>query len=197
METEKTVAERLKDFMDHVGLSNSQFADTTGISRPTLSQLLNGRNKSINDQFLRKINEAYPQLDIRWLLFGSGDMLMDANSQFSGPQNAPGTDNPGADSSVNQEPDKSEGFRLHTSPELPKEISAIVSGASGAGLARKTDSPAQDSMAADAFYYDVRSMPESDSPEPRTDIKKEAASRKVTSILVLYSDGSFETFAPA
>ena len=76
-------------------------------------------------------------------------------------------------------------------------ISAIVSGASGAGSARKTDSPAQDSMAADAFYYDVRSMPESDSPEPRTDIKKEAASRKVTSILVLYSDGSFETFAPA
>ena len=39
------IISRLKTYLNSMNISNSQFADTCGIPRPTLSQLLNGRNK--------------------------------------------------------------------------------------------------------------------------------------------------------
>lgn len=79
---EGNIAIRLKLFMDHKGMSNSQFADGAGIPRPSLSQLLNGRNKKISDILIRQIHSAYPELSIAWLLFGEGDMLdADAHTQ--------------------------------------------------------------------------------------------------------------------
>ncbi|MBR6014346.1 MAG: helix-turn-helix domain-containing protein, partial [Selenomonadaceae bacterium] len=41
------IVSRLKMFLEQAGISNSQFADTCDIPRPTLSQLLNGRNKKV------------------------------------------------------------------------------------------------------------------------------------------------------
>lgn len=72
---EQNVATRLKFFLESQGLSNSQFADTCGIPRPTLSQLLTGRNKKISDILVGQIHQSYPQLSIMWLLFGEGPML--------------------------------------------------------------------------------------------------------------------------
>lgn len=72
---EDNVAIRLKGFMDKMELSNSQFADTCGIPRPTLSQLLTGRNKKISDVLVGQIHSAFPRLSVLWLLFGEGDML--------------------------------------------------------------------------------------------------------------------------
>lgn len=77
---EENVAIRLKVFMDSMGLSSSQFADTCGISRPTLSQLLSGRNKKVSDVIIGLIHKAFPQLSVVWLLFGEGDMLQATSS---------------------------------------------------------------------------------------------------------------------
>lgn len=73
---EDNVAIRLKGFIDEMGLTNSQFADTCGIPRPSLSQILSGRNKKISDVIVGQIHMAFPQLSVLWLLFGEGDMLM-------------------------------------------------------------------------------------------------------------------------
>ncbi len=70
-------------------ISSTQFADACGIPRPTLSQILSGRNKKISDEVIAKIHEAYPRLSVLWLLFGEGDMIMPTNIQFSVPQNTP------------------------------------------------------------------------------------------------------------
>ena len=72
---EENVAVRLKLFMDQMGISNSQFADQCGIPRPSLSQLLNGRNKKISDVIVRQIHDRYPELSVLWLMFGEGNML--------------------------------------------------------------------------------------------------------------------------
>lgn len=72
---EENVAIRLKLFMEKMGISNSQFADQCGIPRPSLSQLLNGRNKKISDVIVRQIHERYPELSVLWLMFGEGNML--------------------------------------------------------------------------------------------------------------------------
>lgn len=73
---EDNVAIRLKLFMDYLQISNSQFADQCGIPRPSLSQLLNGRNKKISDVLVKQIHDQFPRLSIVWLLFGEGDMLV-------------------------------------------------------------------------------------------------------------------------
>ena len=70
------IVSRLKTFLEQAGISNSQFADTCDIPRPTLSQLLNGRNKKVSDEVIGKIHRAYPSLNVMWLMFGDGEMLM-------------------------------------------------------------------------------------------------------------------------
>lgn len=75
------IVSRLKLFLENRNIANSQFADTCGIPRPTLSQILNGRNKKISDELISKIHQAYPSLSILWLMFGEG--VMDIDSSIS------------------------------------------------------------------------------------------------------------------
>lgn len=77
------IVSRLIRFKDFTGLTNSQFADTAQIPRPTLSQFLNGRNKRLSDDLCAKLHSAFPMLNMLWLLFGEGDMLTDSNIEFS------------------------------------------------------------------------------------------------------------------
>lgn len=68
------IATRLKAIIESLGLTDSQFADTCAISRPTLSLLLAGKNKKISDVMLSQIHHAFPKVSILWLLFGEGEM---------------------------------------------------------------------------------------------------------------------------
>lgn len=80
------IVNRIKAFMAAGNISSTQFADACGIPRPTLSQILGGRNKKISDEVISKIHEAYPALSVMWLLFGEGEMTIARNTQFSEPQ---------------------------------------------------------------------------------------------------------------
>ena len=77
------IISRLKRFLDQNGISNSQFADTCDIARPTLSQLLNGRNKKVSDEVISKIHAAYPAMNIMWLMFGDGEMFVSGAASSS------------------------------------------------------------------------------------------------------------------
>lgn len=79
-----TAAIRLKHFLDYTGMTNSQFADSCGIPRPTLSQLLSGRNKKLSDQVLLPIHRRFPELSLVWIMFGEGDMLMPGSDRRGG-----------------------------------------------------------------------------------------------------------------
>ena len=81
------IVSRLKKFITYAKVPVTQFADNCNIARPTLSQLLNGRNKKVSDELISKIHEAYPTLSVLWLMFGEGDMLTDKNIETSQPQN--------------------------------------------------------------------------------------------------------------
>lgn len=81
------VVSRLKYFMDSSGLTISQFADTCNIPRPTMSQLISGRNKRISNEIFDKIHNGFPNLSILWLMFGEGQMLVNENIEISEPQN--------------------------------------------------------------------------------------------------------------
>lgn len=81
------IVNRLKLFMESKGIAISQFADTCGIPRPTMSQILNGRNKKISDELITKIHFSYPELSVLWLMFGEGSMESNANIQTSEVEN--------------------------------------------------------------------------------------------------------------
>ncbi|MDO5396113.1 MAG: helix-turn-helix domain-containing protein [Bacteroidales bacterium] len=66
---------RLKEYIEYLGMQNSQFADKAQIPRPTLSQILNGRNKKISNELIDKLHYTFPNLNIMWLLFGDGEMV--------------------------------------------------------------------------------------------------------------------------
>ena len=70
------VAGRIKQFIDHLGITITQFADNTGIQRSSMSQILGGRNQKISITTIGKIHASYPELSIYWLLYGHEPMLI-------------------------------------------------------------------------------------------------------------------------
>jgi len=179
------VLDRLIKFINSTGLSSTQFADKTGIPRPSLSQMLHGRNKSVNNQVLAKLNTTFPELNILWLLFGRGDMLQSANIETSEPQNTQINANTQTQNPVNENA-ASYGFtedanlfsiqnrtnttsNLKTEPIQPQE-------ATNSGVKDNNDR--------------IQNIPSSLQDIPNDD------GRQISSIIVLYSDGSFETFRP-
>lgn len=80
------IVDRLKIYMEHTGLPISQFADAALIPRPTLSQILSGRNKKISNEVLEKLHDAFPSLNVAWLLFGDGEMTKECGTAPSSPK---------------------------------------------------------------------------------------------------------------
>lgn len=94
---------RLKFFLETHQIAISQFADTCRIPRPTLSQILSGRNKKISDELITKIHNAYPELSVLWLMFGEGEMEVTGNIEISEPQNGVKSPYPIADAAESQQ----------------------------------------------------------------------------------------------
>lgn len=65
---------RLKTFAESRGLTQYRMAKDMGISQPTITRYFQGIGEPAGG-ILAKIAEAYPDLNIRWLLTGKGEML--------------------------------------------------------------------------------------------------------------------------
>ena len=62
---------RLEIILDYYSLNASSFADKIGVQRSSMSHLLSGRNKPSLD-FVMKILEVFPDVDLYWILNGTG-----------------------------------------------------------------------------------------------------------------------------
>lgn len=62
---------RLEEILEYYALSASGFADKINVQRSSLSHLLSGRNKPSLD-FIMKIIEEFPEVDLYWILNGKG-----------------------------------------------------------------------------------------------------------------------------
>jgi len=62
---------RLKTILAHNELSSAAFADLIDVQKSSISHLLNGRNKP-SLEFVMKVSEAFPEVDLQWLLYGNG-----------------------------------------------------------------------------------------------------------------------------
>lgn len=66
---------RIRQFMDHKGLSSSELADSIGVQRSNVTHVLQGRNKP-GFLFISKLLETYPDINAKWLITGDGNMLI-------------------------------------------------------------------------------------------------------------------------
>lgn len=79
---------RLEMILDYYSLSASLFADKLGVQRSGLSHLMSGRNKPSLD-FVMKIVEAFPDVDLYWLLNGEGTFPKKTGSEIAMPEVPP------------------------------------------------------------------------------------------------------------
>lgn len=183
------IISRLKQFLQQNGIAISQFADNCQIPRPTLSQLLNGRNKKVSDEVIAKIHHSYPSLNIMWLMFGDGDMFVPNANMLDIPSVQ--LDESGANaldldlrsknstqprqSSISFDDDERQSGSAQSSRQAPRGF-------------------AQDSAVSDM----VRTLQTvmsggSSATQPR---HTKGDKRRVVNIIVYYNDQSFEIFGP-
>lgn len=179
------IVNRLNSFMEVHGIGSTQFADACGIPRPTLSQILSGRNKKISDAVISKIHNAYPSLSVLWLLFGEGQMESSPNIGFSEAQKNGQTNfqsvashdfNPThddvSDSSVTEDSESLFGSRAMNEP-----------------LIFDDDEP----------MHEVKASHEASSNAvsggPTVTIPADG-SKSIVNIMVFYSDNSYQSFVP-
>nr|WP_321540734.1 helix-turn-helix transcriptional regulator [Flavobacterium piscinae] len=70
----------MEKILDYFQLSASAFADKIGVRRSSLSHLLSGRNKP-SLEFVIKITEAFPEVDLYWFLFNKGNFPKSNSSE--------------------------------------------------------------------------------------------------------------------
>ena len=70
--------DRIAQIIQSEGLTAAQFAEKIGISAPSLSHILSGRNKPSLDVVM-KIHKSLDYININWLLYGEGDMEADVD----------------------------------------------------------------------------------------------------------------------
>lgn len=71
---------RLEKLLDYYSLTASSFADKIGVQRSSMSHLLSGRNKPSLD-FILKILEVFPDVDLYWILNGKGNFPKNENAE--------------------------------------------------------------------------------------------------------------------
>lgn len=79
---------RLESVLDYYGLNASAFADKIGAQRSSMSHLLSGRNKPSLD-FVMKILEVFPDVDLYWILIGKGTFPKNNNEEVIEIQKSP------------------------------------------------------------------------------------------------------------
>lgn len=209
---------RLKTFLDSRQISVTQFADECCIPRPTGSQLLAGRNKKVSDEIICKIHNAYPELNVAWLMFGEGDMVSNANIEMSERQNAPNQRLSPAGASVNQSVaptldfgNESAGIIAEKKPTLTSDSDTKERAASMPGFgfdntftfaAPSDPTPEQPPIPTTApplserSDSDARQTPDYSASEPDSITLTPGKGKRVTGIVVYYDDCTYESFIP-
>lgn len=77
-------SKRLQKILDFYGVTATSFSEKIAFNRSTISHLLSGRNKP-SLEFVMKVLQTYPEVDLYWLLYGKGSFptpLKKVNTQI-------------------------------------------------------------------------------------------------------------------
>lgn len=212
------IVSRLKKFLAQEQIPVTQFADNCGIARPTISQLLNGRNKKVSDDIVRRIHVAYPSLSVMWLMFGEGEMYVINENQHPSPAvnnraNSPSSSTIDLSHSVTgDERDLSPTLGFGSFEDSLEEDSHSVdiepNSKDSAGSNESTNVSIDfgshycnelDRLHDDSESTDSHEVASNDSKEAINDLlssKGNISGKKIVNIIVYYDDNSYEAFVP-
>ncbi|MFN2396426.1 MAG: helix-turn-helix domain-containing protein [Bacteroidales bacterium] len=73
---------RIQEIIKRYDLTPSKLADTLDVPRSTISHILSERNKP-SLEFIQKIIDKFPEINIKWLLRGEGNIVEKERDLFS------------------------------------------------------------------------------------------------------------------
>jgi plasmid maintenance system antidote protein VapI len=69
------IDKRLKILIEELGINQSRLGKIIGVQRQNISAIVNGKS-NLQIEHLLKIKEAYPLVNIHWLLFEQGEPMI-------------------------------------------------------------------------------------------------------------------------
>ena len=75
----ENIINRFKEFLEDKNISASELSEKIGVQRSSISHIMSGRNKPSLD-FVVKLLDHYPDLNIYWLLNNRGSKYKDSHS---------------------------------------------------------------------------------------------------------------------
>jgi DNA-binding XRE family transcriptional regulator len=159
------------------GMTQQEFAKTTGISPAGLSNIFNGRTNPTYGH-LSKIHESFRDINVNWLFFNEGEMF-----------NAP-TPNSAEGEAV--ESGATQGGSL---PSGPQEDATVVGYSDGMEYSSGSGKTIENSRSAHPLSGAGEPIP---TRETIREIVKytDKPQRKITEIRIFFDDGTYETFGP-
>ena len=154
------------------GLTPSQLAEKTGIQRASVSHILSGRNKP-SLEVMQKIYEAFPELDLKWLMTGVGDEPVAGAKESVG---APGVVENNLFSQPIQQPE----------PRVVQPLQNVV-----------VQAPEQPLLRVARQQVSQKGVTERQSRRPVAARQPQNLSdRRIKEIRIFYTDGTYETLFP-
>lgn len=177
--------ERIKSVMDYAKLSQQDFSHKLGVSPASLSSIFTGRTNPTNNH-VQAIHRVFPEINVSWLLFGEGEMLLSEGA--SGEMSAGGAGNSllGEQEHASAASMDGIGFQFSESPDAENASAAVVSpvptGAAGGATSAKRE----------AAYQRRAEARQAESAK-----QFDRVARKIKEIRVFFDDGTYEAFVPS
>lgn len=170
---------------EHYQLSQKQFAAELSVAEATISSVYRGRTAPTNN-LISAIHSAYPAINVNWLMFGEGEMLLplsadttEGGADVRSPENS---GSPAAEGAIGQ----NVGFGVYDGPSL-FDAPPVVPPSSDAnkGPQNGNNSVSPGDMKVLEALSRIKIANEVDKPE-----------RRIKEIRVFFDDGTFEAFVP-
>ena len=193
--------DRIRQIMEHLGLSQQDFAGKLGISPASLSSIFTGRTNPTNNHVMA-IHQAFPDISVNWIMFGEGEMYENASSSsapsygeggqsgdgFVGIELAPAT-GPTMPSLF------SEAEMASTSPRSASPSPSSNNYGRAASRRNSPEVPSSAQAASVASLYGQR--PLNGLPTAVSEKYLDKPVRRIKEIRVFYDDGTYESFVPS
>lgn len=81
---ENTINQRIREFINSLGVNDNQFAKSIGITQSVIASMFS-RNTEPSSKVIVSILNAYANLSAEWLMRGEGEMMKGENAVPSQP----------------------------------------------------------------------------------------------------------------